>query len=105
MNLVANARDALGRRGEISLETMVVPGRDAAVRLVVSDTGPGIPPDVLPRIFDPFYTTKPEGTGLGLSISYGIVHDHKGTIEIDSSPGRGAVFILTFPVSAEERQA
>jgi signal transduction histidine kinase len=75
------------------------------VRLVVSDTGPGILPDVLPRIFDPFYTTKPEGTGLGLSISYGIVHDHKGTIEIDSSPGRGAVFTLTFPVSTEERPA
>ena len=105
MNLVTNARDALGRGGEISLETTVVPGRDAAVRLVVSDTGPGIPPDVLPRIFDPFYTTKPEGTGLGLSISYGIVHDHKGTIEIDSSPGRGAVFTLTFPVSPEDRPA
>jgi len=105
MNLVTNARDALDRGGEIALETKVVPGRDAAVRLVVSDTGPGIPPDVLPRIFDPFYTTKPEGTGLGLSISYGIVHDHKGTIEIDSSPGRGAVFTLTFPAVAEETPA
>ena len=105
MNLVTNARDALGRGGEISLETKVVPGRDAAVRLVVGDTGPGIPPDVLPRIFDPFYTTKSEGTGLGLSISYAIVHDHKGTIEIDSSPGRGAVFTLTFPAAAAERPA
>jgi len=105
MNLVTNARDALGCGGEISLETKVVPGRDAAVRLVVGDTGPGIPPDVLPRIFDPFYTTKSEGTGLGLSISYAIVHDHKGTIEIDSSPGRGAVFTLTFPAAAAERPA
>lgn len=105
MNLLTNAREALGRGGEISLETALVPGRPPGVRLAVGDTGPGISPDVLPRIFDPFYTTKPEGTGLGLSISYGIVRDHKGTIEIESPPGRGATFILTFPAAGEDGSA
>jgi len=98
LNLVTNARDALGGDGgEITLETTLVPDRPGAARLIVRDTGPGISPDVLPKIFDPFFTTKPEGTGLGLSISYGIVRDHNGTIEVESRPGQGTTFILTFP--------
>ncbi len=101
MNLLTNAGDALGRGGEISLETCVVSGEKGRVRLTVRDTGPGISPDVLPRIFDPFYTTKPDGTGLGLSISYGIVSEHKGTIDVESLPGRGTTFILTFPTARE----
>jgi hypothetical protein len=101
MNLVTNARDALGSGGVISVETSLVPGRPGMVRLTVRDNGPGISPDVLPRIFDPFYTTKTEGTGLGLSISYGIVRDHKGTIDVESLPGQGTIFILTFPSVAE----
>lgn len=105
MNLLTNAREALDRGGEISLETNQAPERPEVVRLIVSDTGPGISRDVLPRIFDPFYTTKPEGTGLGLSISYGIVRDHKGTIDIESSPGRGASFVLTFPSTGETSPA
>jgi len=101
MNLLTNARDALGSGGVITLETSLVPGRPGMARLTVRDTGPGISPDVLPRIFDPFYTTKTEGTGLGLSISYGIVRDHKGTIDVESLPGQGTTFILTFPSLAE----
>jgi len=101
MNLLTNARDALGSGGVITLETSLVPGRSGMVRLTVRDNGPGISPDVLPRIFDPFYTTKTEGTGLGLSISYGIVRDHKGTIDVESLPGQGTTFILTFPSLAE----
>jgi two-component system NtrC family sensor kinase len=98
LNLVTNARDALGGDGgEITLETTLVADRPGAARLIVRDTGPGISPDVLPKIFDPFFTTKPEGTGLGLSISYGIVRDHNGTIEVESRPGQGTTFILTFP--------
>jgi signal transduction histidine kinase len=66
--------------------------------LVVADTGPGIPAEHLPRIFDPFFTTKADGTGLGLSISYGIIQEHRGTVDVQSAPGEGAVFVLTFPL-------
>jgi PAS domain S-box-containing protein len=97
MNLMTNARDALRGQGEIVIETSQASEPSGGVRLIVRDTGPGIAPDVLPRIFDPFYTTKSEGSGLGLSISYGIVRDHQGTIDVQSSPGRGTTFVLTFP--------
>jgi PAS domain S-box-containing protein len=97
MNLLTNARDALPGGGEIAVETSLAPEPSTGVRLTVRDTGSGIPPDILPRIFDPFYTTKPEGTGLGLSIAYGIVRDHQATIDVQSSPGRGTTFVLTFP--------
>jgi two-component system sensor histidine kinase AtoS len=66
----------------------------------VRDTGSGIPPETLPKIFDPFFTTKAEGTGLGLSISHGIVHDHRGTLEVRSEVGKGSTFTLTFPLDA-----
>jgi two-component system, NtrC family, sensor kinase len=99
MNLVLNAREAMGGRGEILVETDLISGPPAHVRLTVRDTGPGIPAEVLPRIFDPFFTTKPGGTGLGLSISYGIVREHGGTVDVHSEPGRGTTFVLSFPVS------
>jgi PAS domain S-box-containing protein len=102
LNLLTNARDALGSGGVITLETALVPGRPGGARLIVRDTGPGIPPDLLPRIFDPFFTTKPEGTGLGLSISYGIVREHKGTIDVESLPGQGTAFTLTFPIMGKD---
>ena len=88
MNLVTNARDALGARGEIAIATERVAGPPEGVRLTVRDGGPGIPREILAKIFDPFFTTKPSGTGLGLSISYGIVRDHHGTIEVQSEPAR-----------------
>jgi PAS domain S-box-containing protein len=97
LNLLTNARDALDHGGEIGVETAAVAGRPGMTRLVVRDTGPGIPPEVLPKIFDPFFTTKPAGTGLGLSISYGIVRDHKGTVDVQSRPGEGTRFVVTFP--------
>jgi two-component system sensor histidine kinase AtoS len=99
MNLVLNARDAMAGRGEILVETDLIAGPPAHVRLTVRDTGPGISAEVLPRIFDPFFTTKPGGTGLGLSISYGIVRDHGGTVDVHSEPGRGTTFVLSFPLS------
>jgi signal transduction histidine kinase len=106
MNLVLNARDALqGHPGQILVETDVTPGQPGWVRLRVRDTGPGIPPEILPRIFDPFFTTKPEGTGLGLSISYGIVRDHHGTVDVESEPGRGTTFVVSFPVHPVEAAA
>src|SRR5712691_1441719 len=102
MNLLTNARDAVGPGGQISIETGAA---GDAVRLTVHDTGPGIPPEILPRIFDPFFTTKAEGTGLGLSISYGIVRDHQGTVDVQSEPGEGTTFVLTFQPTRVEGRA
>jgi signal transduction histidine kinase len=78
-----------------------MPGRH--VRIAVTDDGEGMPADVLDRIFDPFYTTKPQGagTGLGLSVSASIVASHGGFIDVDSQPGRGSRFRVHLPVMAE----
>jgi PAS domain S-box-containing protein len=97
LNLVSNAIDACRQGGQVSVHTQPVAD---AVELHVCDTGSGIAPDVLPKIFDPFFTTKSvgQGTGLGLSISYGIVQEHGGRIEVESSPGRGAQFTVTLPL-------
>ncbi len=102
LNLVVNAREAMTGGGEIVVETGPAPERPDQVRLIVRDSGPGMPPEVIARIFDPFFTTKPSGTGLGLSISYGIVRDHRGTVDVESSPGQGTTFTLAFPASPAE---
>jgi two-component system NtrC family sensor kinase len=98
LNLLANAAQAISGQGEITIETR---HEDGSAVVVITDTGSGIPPDVLPRIFDPFFTTKPvgEGTGLGLSISYEIVKKHRGEITASSPPGGGATFVVRLPVS------
>jgi two-component system, NtrC family, sensor kinase len=99
MNLLANAAQAVGDGGEVRVTTRLDGG---AVRVEVSDTGPGIPAEHLNKIFDPFFTTKPvgEGTGLGLSITYGIVERHGGRIEVESRENFGTTFIVTLPVRA-----
>jgi signal transduction histidine kinase len=97
MNLVSNAIDASHENGRVVVRTAAADGR---ARIEVEDEGTGILPELRERIFDPFFTTKPvgEGTGLGLSISYGIVNDHGGTIEVDSTPGKGTKFSVSLPV-------
>jgi len=72
------------------------------VRVVIQDTGPGISPEELSKVFDPFYTTKTTGTGLGLSVSYGIIQDHHGTVDVQSAPGKGTTFVLAFPAAPDE---
>jgi signal transduction histidine kinase len=98
LNLLANAAQAISGPGGITIESRA---EDGAAVVVVSDTGPGIPKDVIGRIFDPFFTTKPvgEGTGLGLSISYEIIKKHGGNIRAESPAGGGAVFTLRIPLS------
>jgi two-component system sensor histidine kinase AtoS len=98
LNLIANAGAIVQAGGAISVATRRHPDRPGFVQLIVADTGCGIPPDILPRIFDPFFSTKPSGTGLGLSISHGIVREHGGAIDVESTPGQGTRFIITLPV-------
>ncbi len=99
MNIVLNAAQAMSGRGRLQVETSrsETPGH---VRLRITDTGPGIPPEVLPHIFEPFFTTKKEGegTGLGLSLVYGIVENHRGRIRVTSEPGQGAAFVIVLPI-------
>jgi signal transduction histidine kinase len=97
LNLFLNARDAMERDGALVVKAWE---GGSGVEVEVADTGPGIAAEHLPRIYDPFFTTKAarKGTGLGLSITYGIVRDHGGMIEVESRPGEGAKFRLEFPV-------
>lgn len=98
MNLVVNAAHAIGpERGKIYIRTGV---KNDSVWIEIEDNGSGIPKDVVPRIFDPFYTTKPigKGTGLGLSLSYGIVQKHHGRIEVKTDVGKGTKFRVTLPL-------
>ncbi|HKQ62335.1 MAG TPA: ATP-binding protein [Candidatus Polarisedimenticolaceae bacterium] len=97
LNLLINARDAVGERGRITVEAY---RRQDKVVIDVQDDGAGIAEDDLPRIFDPFFTTKGrgKGTGLGLSISYGIVQEHGGEILVESTPGEFTRFRVELPV-------
>ena len=103
MNLLANAIDACNDHGCVKVHTEPVDGK---VLIEVADNGSGIDPAILDRIFDPFFTTKPpgEGTGLGLSISYGIVQDHGGSIDLESTPGKGTCFKIQLPLAPPPRQ-
>jgi two-component system NtrC family sensor kinase len=98
MNLLVNAAQAIPQKGKITLKSGTA---DDQVWISVSDTGSGIPPEIMARIFDPFFTTKPvgKGTGLGLSVSYGIIEKHGGRIEVASQPGEGTTFTVWLPVS------
>jgi two-component system, NtrC family, sensor kinase len=98
LNLFLNARDAMPRGGWLTVSTR---SESRTATAEVADTGSGIPPEQLARIYDPFFTTKAigRGTGLGLSISYGIIREHDGTIRCDSAVGQGTRFTLTLPAS------
>ncbi|HET8622208.1 MAG TPA: ATP-binding protein [Gemmatimonadales bacterium] len=102
MALLLNAVDAMERGGRLTVRTARSRSRPEEVYVDVEDTGPGIPRSEMSKIFEPFYTTKPqgEGTGLGLSICYGIVREHSGRIEVESQPGEGARFRVVLPVRA-----
>jgi CheY-like chemotaxis protein len=116
LNLCINARDAMPDGGELTLaaDNVELKEEDAKeitdalagsyVMLLVSDTGTGIPPDVLPRLFEPFFTTKGvgKGTGLGLSTIARIVRNHGGFISVKSDPGAGACFEIYFPRAEAE---
>jgi PAS domain S-box-containing protein len=115
VNLVTNAAHAMREKGgtlDIELSECSVPPSNGSegmkpglyVRLMVRDTGVGIPTDIIGKIFDPFFTTKKqgEGTGLGLSVVHGIVKQHDGYITVESEPGKGSIFTIHFPKVEEQ---
>jgi signal transduction histidine kinase len=99
VNLVSNAVEAMSGTG---LLTVQVSHGEEKIAVVIQDTGCGIPPDLMGKIFDPFVTTKDpgKGTGLGLSIVYKIVAKYGGRITVDSEEGKGSTFTVTFPTTA-----
>jgi two-component system, NtrC family, sensor kinase len=102
LNLFLNAKDAMPGGGTLRVATL----NGESVSVCVSDTGSGIAPEHIQRIYDPFFTTKTapregqaRGTGLGLSVTYGIIQEHAGKIRVESHPGQGTTFTLDFPLS------
>jgi signal transduction histidine kinase len=98
LNLFLNARDAMEAGGTLAIRAW---SEDGFARIDVADSGQGIQPENLARIYDPFFTTKAarKGTGLGLSVTYGIVREHGGTIEVESRPGAGSRFRVDLPLA------
>jgi len=101
MALMLNGVDALDDGGSLTVRTQRNPSRADEVLIAIIDTGHGIPAADLPKIFEPFYTTKPpgRGTGLGLSVCYGILEQHLGRIEVESEPGLGSTFRVFLPIA------
>lgn len=95
INLIQNAADAMPGGGQLKIATRSV---NSHLELTVSDTGSGIPSALLPKIFDPFITTKPDGNGLGLAMVYSMIQAHHGSIRANSTPGHGATFTVSLPL-------
>lgn len=96
LNIINNAIDAIGKNGEITIRTNLIAG---SIRVIIEDNGPGIDENILPHIFEPFYTTKEtgKGTGLGLSITFGLIKKLGGDITVRSQPNQGSAFTITIP--------
>ncbi|MFO7694452.1 MAG: ATP-binding protein [Vicinamibacterales bacterium] len=101
-NLLINALEALGGRGAVRISAQVRPaemdGQTPEIELVIADDGPGIPGEITDRVFNPFFTTKPQGSGLGLAIVRKIVDAHDGRIDVATGAGQGTAFVVTLPV-------
>jgi two-component system NtrC family sensor kinase len=97
INVMVNAAEAMHDGGRLTIRTFRNPGHDIVV-LEFEDTGVGIPPEIMSKIFDPFYTTKEKGTGLGLSVVSGIIKRHEGQVEVRSETGDGTLIRITLPV-------
>jgi two-component system sensor histidine kinase HydH len=102
LNLLLNAADAVHPSGEVMLSTALVeePSLGRAVQIAVRDTGPGITPEALANLFQPFFTTKRHGTGLGLYLAHRIIDEHAGTIRVSSNPGEGTCVFVNLPAYA-----
>jgi signal transduction histidine kinase len=98
LNLLLNTVEAMPDGGELRVCTAQSNG---AVSVAFTDTGSGIPPEVMDRIFEPFFSTKPKGSGLGLAVSHQIVTRHGGSLEVNSMPGQGATFTVSLPIHSD----
>jgi two-component system NtrC family sensor kinase len=96
VNLLVNAAEAMPEGGVVTVET--APGDGGMVVLRVSDTGPGVPPELRARLLEPFFTTKPSGTGLGLAMVWGIIQQHRGRLSFTTELGKGTTFVIELPV-------
>jgi serine/threonine-protein kinase len=105
INLIVNASQAILKRGRIDIETCTTP--EQRVLISVRDTGVGMTPEVLARVFEPYFSTKEagEGTGLGLSLAYSIIQEHGGEIQLSSTPGQGSCFVIDLPSAPPDRVA
>jgi two-component system, NtrC family, sensor kinase len=105
MNIILNAAQAMEGKGKLTVKSSLLPDRNR-ICIEISDTGAGIPEEILPQIFEQFFTTKEEGkgTGLGLSLAYSIVKNHGGNIMAKSKPEQGATFFIELPVADKENQ-
>jgi signal transduction histidine kinase len=99
-NLIHNALQAMDNQGTLTIEAVQ---KDTSVLVKITDSGKGIPPEILPKIFEPFFTTKPagEGSGLGLDIVKKIIEKHQGKIDVESVPGKTA-FTVSLPINLTE---
>jgi len=100
LNMILNAAEAMGGKGTITITTI---GGKRRVKVKIQDTGPGIPPEIMDKLFSPFFTTKEKGTGLGLAISYGIIEHHGGAIDVETVLGKGSTFVVSLPVGEAEQ--
>jgi len=102
INLFHNAVEAMSGNGYLKVD---IESHETAIKIWVSDTGPGIQPDDLERIFEPFFTTKDRGTGLGLAIVFNIVLKSGGDIRVESEEGKGTTFVITLPKGIDDHGA
>lgn len=98
MNLLLNAVEAIEENGVITVRSHLIP-QSKRLRIEIGDTGCGIPPEDMSRIFEPFFSTKRNGTGLGLAVNYGIIQKHRGNIQVSSQPGQGTLFTIEIPLA------
>jgi two-component system NtrC family sensor kinase len=96
LNIILNAAQAMEGKGKLTISTMA---DKRQIKIRIQDTGPGIPPENMDKLFSPFFTTKEKGTGLGLAISYGIIEHHKGKIDVYSELEKGSTFTITLPIT------
>ncbi|MDQ7795180.1 MAG: ATP-binding protein, partial [Spirochaetia bacterium] len=102
LNIVKNAIAAMPEGGTLTISVSV---RNDELLIAVSDTGIGIPEELLAKIFEPYFTTKESGTGLGLTITFKIIKEHNGEITVESSPGIGSTFTIHLPIPQPEQKS